>query len=273
MKRKRRGFTLIELLVVIAIIAILAAMIFPVFSRARAAARKATCQNNLKQLGLAMLLYADDYGEKLFGGRCYESSGNWYLPLDGYTRSITSTTAGTVAGKVFKCPDAVEPENTSAVAGLGASMRVEPDYAYNMYLMWQRGFDVNRARRPDRVMLLGDSAYAFFYPCTGTMNTMTTDAASATHKSLFAKTNLDTQLPIPSIAFAQACVATTDPNCPSGMLGLLPRAPQFANDDYTRHGGGSNIAFLDGHVKWMPARLITYSRLMGDGYPGYDPNW
>ena len=54
---KKRGFTLIELLVVIAIIAILAAMIFPVFSRARAAARKASCQSNLKQLALAAAMY------------------------------------------------------------------------------------------------------------------------------------------------------------------------------------------------------------------------
>ena len=58
---KTRGFTLIELLVVIAIIAILAAMLFPVFASAREAARKAACLANLKQLTLAMLMYADDH--------------------------------------------------------------------------------------------------------------------------------------------------------------------------------------------------------------------
>lgn len=60
----RRGFTLIELLVVIAIIAILAAILFPVFARAREKARQTSCLNNLKQLGLAALQYAQDYDEK-----------------------------------------------------------------------------------------------------------------------------------------------------------------------------------------------------------------
>jgi prepilin-type N-terminal cleavage/methylation domain-containing protein len=61
----RRAFTLIELLVVIAIIAILAAILFPVFAQAREAARKSTCLQNLKQIGTAMLMYAQDYDETL----------------------------------------------------------------------------------------------------------------------------------------------------------------------------------------------------------------
>jgi prepilin-type N-terminal cleavage/methylation domain-containing protein/prepilin-type processing-associated H-X9-DG protein len=60
---KRTGFTLIELLVVIAIIAILAAILFPVFARAREKAKQASCLSNLKQLGLGMLMYAQDYDE------------------------------------------------------------------------------------------------------------------------------------------------------------------------------------------------------------------
>jgi len=63
--RRNRGFTLIELLVVIAIIAILAAILFPVFARAREAARKTTCLSNVKQLALAVLMYAQDYDETL----------------------------------------------------------------------------------------------------------------------------------------------------------------------------------------------------------------
>jgi prepilin-type N-terminal cleavage/methylation domain-containing protein/prepilin-type processing-associated H-X9-DG protein len=59
----RRGFTLIELLVVIAIIAILAAILFPVFARAREKARQASCQSNIKQIALAVIMYKNDYDE------------------------------------------------------------------------------------------------------------------------------------------------------------------------------------------------------------------
>ena len=60
---RRRGFTLIELLVVIAIIAILAAILFPVFAQARAKARQAACQSNMKQLGSAIMMYTQDNDE------------------------------------------------------------------------------------------------------------------------------------------------------------------------------------------------------------------
>jgi prepilin-type N-terminal cleavage/methylation domain-containing protein/prepilin-type processing-associated H-X9-DG protein len=65
--RTHQGFTLIELLVVIAIIAILAAILFPVFARARENARRASCQSNLKQIGLGIAQYTQDYDEKLPG--------------------------------------------------------------------------------------------------------------------------------------------------------------------------------------------------------------
>src|SRR5437870_12871158 len=79
---KRSGFTLIELLVVIAIIAILAAILFPVFAQARNAARKATCISNLKQLALSQLMYIQDYDENFscWDGGVNPTSNAWNLP-------------------------------------------------------------------------------------------------------------------------------------------------------------------------------------------------
>ncbi len=78
--KHRSGFTLIELLVVIAIIAILAAILFPVFARARENARRASCMSNLKQIGLGMLQYTQDYDEKYptaLGGMGYSAPASW----------------------------------------------------------------------------------------------------------------------------------------------------------------------------------------------------
>ena len=86
----RRGFTLIELLVVIAIIAILAAILFPVFAKAREKARQSSCMSNLKQIGIGLLAYAQDYDETFpsIGGANYTvddhlTSGNGNFGWDG----------------------------------------------------------------------------------------------------------------------------------------------------------------------------------------------
>ena len=84
----RRGFTLIELLVVIAIIAILAAILFPVFARAREKARQAACQSNLRQIGLALKMYCQDYDETnaraYFGGAVVI---RWHQAVQPYMKS------------------------------------------------------------------------------------------------------------------------------------------------------------------------------------------
>ena len=73
-----KGFTLIELLVVIAIIAILAAILFPVFARARENARKSTCQSNLKQIGIGIAMYAQDYDDRYIMPTRWEAQAwNW----------------------------------------------------------------------------------------------------------------------------------------------------------------------------------------------------
>src|SRR2546429_6669246 len=86
--RRSSGFTLIELLVVIAIIAILAALLFPVFAQARAKARQTTCVSNLKQVGLAINMYLSDYDETFPWSTSGSQSGwTWYQSIDPYVKS------------------------------------------------------------------------------------------------------------------------------------------------------------------------------------------
>lgn len=92
-----RGFTLLELLVVISIIAILAALLFPVFTRARAKAYQTACLSNLHQLGLANLMYADDWDQKFI----VEPTQN--NPHPGLCRALY---AYTTTRHIFYCPSA-----------------------------------------------------------------------------------------------------------------------------------------------------------------------
>src|SRR5688572_26419156 len=91
MRNRRRppGFTLIELLVVIAIIAILAAILFPVFAQAREKARAATCLSNVKQIGTGIAMYVQDYDERFMPPYTYSQTepagGGWYQDSKGWT--------------------------------------------------------------------------------------------------------------------------------------------------------------------------------------------
>jgi prepilin-type N-terminal cleavage/methylation domain-containing protein/prepilin-type processing-associated H-X9-DG protein len=101
----RVGFTLIELLVVIAIIAILAAILFPVFAKAREKARQITCASNLKQIGLGLMQYTQDYDERFPIGNG-NGNGNWVDQSYAYYKSTG----------MFKCPD--NPNNNTANAAM-----------------------------------------------------------------------------------------------------------------------------------------------------------
>src|SRR2546429_1371192 len=87
-----RGFTLIELLVVIAIIAILAAILFPVFAQAREKARQSSCQSNLRQLGLATQLYAQDYDETYPLAQYADGTVYWFGKCTANCASFTNKT-------------------------------------------------------------------------------------------------------------------------------------------------------------------------------------
>lgn len=106
-KRPRAGFTLIELLVVIAIIAILAAILFPVFAKVREKARQTTCVSNEKEIGLAILMYADDYDSSYNPnsdfGTAPEENCDWTTLVQPYIVSGGNNNYQFTGG-VFQCP-------------------------------------------------------------------------------------------------------------------------------------------------------------------------
>ena len=134
---KRRGFTLIELLVVIAIISILAGMLFPTFARARETARKASCTSNLKQLGYAFTMYAQDYDgmfpdhDRTVTDSTYERGGvvvaNWATtPVTNWAQSIFPYVKNF---QVYVCPS-----NKGWALGNGTNPNAKPiSYMMNGY--------------------------------------------------------------------------------------------------------------------------------------------
>ncbi len=94
----RKAFTLIELLVVIAIIAILAAILFPVFARARENARRSSCTSNMKQMGLALLQYTQDYDERYPMARSDGPGSPIYVPWQRLVQPYVKS------DQLFKCP-------------------------------------------------------------------------------------------------------------------------------------------------------------------------
>jgi prepilin-type N-terminal cleavage/methylation domain-containing protein/prepilin-type processing-associated H-X9-DG protein len=149
----RRGFTLIELLVVIAIIAILAAILFPVFARAREKARQTSCLSNLKQLGLASRMYASDYDEHVVPGQLSDAPGSnriWVQLLQPYVKNA----------QVFLCPSASAHSSASDPLGSGS---IPFNYGINIHIAavtdWHSGttYRLPEIEYPSETILIADS--------------------------------------------------------------------------------------------------------------------
>ena len=127
MKRRDAGFTLIELLVVIAIIAILAAILFPVFARTREKARSTACQSNLRQLGTAILMYRNDNDGRMpyMWLQGYDSGGamyyRWIHVIYPYVQNE----------QIFSCPSMdVDPNDTAALPAYRTPRPADTSYFY-----------------------------------------------------------------------------------------------------------------------------------------------
>jgi prepilin-type N-terminal cleavage/methylation domain-containing protein/prepilin-type processing-associated H-X9-DG protein len=146
---KRKGFTLIELLVVIAIIAILAAILFPVFAKAREKARQSACTSNLKQIGLGLMQYAQDYDETMpFSYQWAAGPGtgisacsdgvyrrNWIMCIEPYVKN----------GQVFECPS----------GSMQCCILIKRGYNPNSFAM---GLPLSTINDPARLIFAADSS-------------------------------------------------------------------------------------------------------------------
>jgi len=213
----RRGFTLIELLVVIAIIAILAAILFPVFAQAREAARKTACISNLKQIGNALMMYTQDYDEMFHKGDTIVSAGdngfgantsidgwdNWPWYYGPYIKNVG----------VFDCPSSPDTTTELTVANWGN----DGNYGYNY-----SGLTRDQGTPPRGLAEIDAPADVFVFFDAGD-----TQVRAGTNDWPGLLEELDMNL-----------------NCDANQIGT-----RYSKEGAFRHAGRINVTFADGHAK------------------------
>ncbi len=155
-RQNRRAFTLTELLIVLAIIAILAAILFPVFSRVRENARRSACQSNLKQIGLGLVQYAQDYDginpPRFIGtdaAQADKNPRNWRVLLYPYAKSAA----------VFQCPS--NPKSDESATDLTAAAAGTPDIHVSYSCNYNSGTGLGVFADYDGEDRTGDGSFEF----------------------------------------------------------------------------------------------------------------
>jgi prepilin-type N-terminal cleavage/methylation domain-containing protein/prepilin-type processing-associated H-X9-DG protein len=277
--QRSKGFTLIELLVVIAIIAILAAILFPVFAQARAKARQVSCLSNIKQLTLGVMMYKQDYDEFF----PYWSWANSYEPggavpafvnhFESYW--INATYPYTKNGGILACPSANSHDTLRQNGYYGWTTKIETsntvpallDQVDNQGISEplesgglcgngdKSGCSDSSLERPAETLVIGDCSNGLttgWDPGDNSPDLLRVIGRVA-YPNVTATCWNDT---INCGATQQETVATMGAN---GKLDLY--------DQQARHSAGTNIGFGDGHAKWRRSRTVLFNLFAGRDLP------
>jgi len=229
------GFTLIELLVVIAIIAILAAILFPVFAQAREAARKVSCLSNTKQIGLGLQMYATDYDDRIVpnNNQVTGSASSTWLAWPDFLQPYVKN------DQIFVCPDSVK-NGSAPTDQLKTYGGRQVSYVINNYYFSDETLGMlfekanNNGRQPSSLASIEDVVGTVFCADGG-------DADGNTGSS------------------GTAQLAKVSPE----KLNQTASPPTFTTgqgDFIARHQAGLCATFFDGHSKWMKIeKLMTKS--------------
>ena len=239
----RKAFTLIELLVVIAIVAILAAILFPVFAQAREKARQTACLSNAKQLGLGMAQYIQDYDENFPVGRNYPwCPAGWAGNLYPYVKSDGA----------FFCQD-----DTGVGDGISFGMNI--NMFKNVSSTVAMLSPVSQFISPARTILLFETSGTNWGPGNSSLVTASLDAAQQGYYSAVGNGMGGMYSP-------QGLAQCTTSPCGTGQslryatgpIRYAPTSPVNAFDSLTgRHSGGAVYLMADCHAKWFKPSMIT----------------
>ncbi|HEX5322421.1 MAG TPA: DUF1559 domain-containing protein [Capsulimonadaceae bacterium] len=273
--KKSRGFTLIELLVVIAIIAILAAILFPVFAQAREKARAITCASNLKQISLGMLQYVQDFDETYPQSEWFDPSGatfymSWREMILPYVKNglgIPGSGYPTARNGVWMCPDFPDQNQ---YATYGANENVIPD----PFLDEGKVVNLAKLQTPADTVLVadkgradtggdptGDWAHPFFIGW---------ESDSALGLVGYWTPNVGT--PPGSFDNHQDVDHTLQHDCDYTDNGGNPPITGCDSFPRYRHQNTANFAFADGHVKATIRGNLNWYKNVYIGVTGNFPN-